>query len=77
VKRAGRLPTEAAREFTSALFMSHHHHTDPPKKKLHQDWRFIVAVVLMLIAMIVYVLTLDDAVVPGKTPAPAPATANP
>jgi hypothetical protein len=48
--------------------MSHHHTTDLPKKGLHQDWRFIVAVVLMLIAMIVYVLTLDDAVVPGRTP---------
>lgn len=48
--------------------MSHHHTTDFPKKKLHQDWRFIVAVILMLIAMVVYVATLNEAVVPGRAP---------
>jgi hypothetical protein len=52
-----------------------HHHAEAPKKKLHQDWRFIVAVVLMLIAMIAYVMTMDEAMVP--TPQPAPAPANP
>lgn len=59
--------------------MSHHHGTDFPKKKLHQDWRFIVAVVLMLIAIVAYVLTLDDRMVPGPAPANPPATtpANP
>lgn len=55
--------------------MSYHHSTELPKKKLHQDWRFIVAVVLMLIAMFVYVATLDEAVVP--VPAPTAAPANP
>ena len=29
-------------------------------KKLHKDWRVWVAVILMLAAMIIYVLTLDD-----------------
>jgi hypothetical protein len=53
--------------------MSHHHSSDAPKRKLHQDWRFIVAVVLMFVAMIVYVLTLDEAVVPVPSPASAPA----
>lgn len=48
--------------------MSHHHTTDLPKKKLHQDWRVIVAVILMLIAMITYVMTMDDAIVPGQAP---------
>jgi hypothetical protein len=56
--------------------MSHHTHHEsgghshpPAGRKLHQDWRFIVAVVLMLIAMVVYVLTLDEAVVPVVVPA--------
>lgn len=53
--------------------MSHHHSTELPQKKFHQDWRFIVAVVLMLLAMIGYVMTLDEAVVPGPAPTAAPA----
>jgi hypothetical protein len=51
------------------LFMSHDHETKYTKKKLHQDWRFIVAVVLMLIAIVAYVMTLDDRMVPGPAPA--------
>lgn len=34
------------------------------KKQLHKDWRVWLIVGLMLLAMIVYVLTLDDSVVP-------------
>ncbi|MFZ1201794.1 MAG: hypothetical protein WAO07_16615 [Desulfobacterales bacterium] len=30
------------------------------RKRLHKDWRVGVAVILMLAAMIIYVLTLDD-----------------
>jgi hypothetical protein len=41
-----------------------HHHRHPgtgqPRKKLHKDWRIWVAVVLMLAAIVIYVLTLDD-----------------
>jgi len=41
-----------------------HHHRHPgtgqPRKKLHKDWRILVAVVLMLAAVMIYVLTLDD-----------------
>ncbi len=41
-----------------------HHHRHPgtgqPRKKLHKDWRMWVAVVLMLAAILIYVLTLDD-----------------
>ncbi len=62
--------------------MSHHHHhhdhhqtADHPKKKLHQDWRFIVAVVLMLIAIATYIMTMDDRMLPGRAPANPPATA--
>jgi hypothetical protein len=35
-----------------------------PRKRLHQDWRTWVVVVLMLAAMGIYVVTLDDSVVP-------------
>jgi hypothetical protein len=60
--------------------MSHHHHqsADRSKKKLHQDWRVIAAVVLMLIAMLAYVLTQDESVgpTPGATGSPANVPAN-
>lgn len=50
----------------------HHPHNENssvhPRKSFHRDWRFIVAVILMLIAIIVYVMTLDDSVVPVPTP---------
>jgi hypothetical protein len=38
----------------------------PPssRKQLHKDWRVWLAFGLMLTAMIAYVLTLDDSVVP-------------
>jgi len=55
--------------------MSHDHETKYTRKKLHQDWRFIVAVVLMLIAIIAYVMTLDDRLVPGPAPVSPSATA--
>ena len=32
--------------------------------KLHKDWRVWLAVGIMLVAIITYVLTLDDSVVP-------------
>lgn len=32
---------------------------------LHKDWRVWVAVAMMLAAMIVYVITLDDSIVPA------------
>lgn len=50
-----------------------------PKKKLHQDWRIIVAAVVMMIAMIMYVLTMNETVViDPMTPATPPAVpANP
>jgi hypothetical protein len=34
-------------------------------KKLHKDWRVWLAVGIMLIAMITYVFTLDDSIVPS------------
>ena len=54
--------------------MSHSHHTSHPRS-LHKDWRLWVAVILMLIAILTYVFTLDDAVVPKVvTSTPAPVT---
>ena len=50
----------------------HAHHSDHSEKKpllwgLHKDWRAWLALGLMLAAMGIYVLTLDDAVQPGST----------
>jgi hypothetical protein len=33
-------------------------------RKLHKDWRVWLVVGVMLVAIIIYVLTLDDSVVP-------------
>jgi hypothetical protein len=33
-------------------------------RKLHKDWRVWLVVGLMVAAMVIYVLTLDDSVVP-------------
>lgn len=60
--------------------MSHHHHhhhrkssqqeSSGPTPFFRKRWVFVVAVILMLIAMAVYVLTLDDSTVeePGEPP---------
>lgn len=42
----------------------------PAKPALHRDWRTWIGVVLMLLATLIYVLTLDDALEPGLTPLP-------
>ena len=42
----------------------HHHDHPAPKKKIHHDWRFW-AVILMLVAMVIYLVTIDEAVEPG------------
>lgn len=46
---------------------SHQHHEKPENSywtRAHKDWKFWVAVTLMLISMAVYVLTLDEAIQP-------------
>jgi Ca2+/H+ antiporter len=46
----------------------HGSHAHAKQKKIHHDWRFwvlIVAVVLMLLAMAMYVLSLDESLRPG------------
>jgi hypothetical protein len=35
------------------------------KVRLHKDWRVWVGVGVMLLAMLVYVVTLDDSIVPA------------
>lgn len=54
----------------------HHKHSEPHRhahenesesvgRQFHKDWRVWVTVGLMLTAMVIYVLTLDDSVVPS------------
>ena len=45
----------------------HHEHgeTTGKKRPIHHDWRFWVAVVLMLAAMGAYVASMDEALQPG------------
>ena len=59
----------------------HHRNKNSPGnvsegKRNPRSWMFVVAVILMLIAMGVYVLTLDDSVVtePGAVPEGVPAS---
>ena len=35
-------------------------HEKDPKRKWHKDWRVWTAVCIMLAALLVYILTLDD-----------------
>jgi hypothetical protein len=39
-------------------------HKQSSRRKLHKDWRAWLALVLMLAAIVMYVLTLDDSMVP-------------
>lgn len=44
-----------------------HHHTRPHfLKRAHKDWRVWCAVILMLLAMLVYVKSVDLSLVPGR-----------
>lgn len=43
---------------------AHRDSTESNGKKLHKDWRVWLVVGIMLVAMITYVLTLDDSIVP-------------
>ena len=50
----------------------------PYWQRAHRDWKFWVAVVLMLTAMTVYVVTNNLALAPGRPPQPAvPALSGP
>ena len=45
-------------------------HNNPPRKKWHRDWRVVAVAILMLAAMAIYVLTLNDSTWPGSRSLP-------
>lgn len=55
------------------------HHNHGQKQGLHKDWRLWVGVIIMLVAMLVYVVSLDDSIIPGSDTAGErePAAAGP
>jgi hypothetical protein len=61
------------------------HHANPPEseyrpawKRAHKDWRLWFVVGLMLLAMLTYVMTMDEAIRPGgKLGQPVPAAVGP
>ena len=48
-----------------------HHEHHPYWKRAHRDWRFWVALALMLAAMLIYVMTDDLSIVPHIRTRPA------
>lgn len=55
----------------------HHNHQTHPKRSPHKDWRIWLAVGLMLAGMGVYVITMDESVLPaGGEEAPVEAIAE-
>jgi hypothetical protein len=44
--------------------MASHSHKHASGRKLHKDWRVWLALLLMLVAIITYVLSLDDSIIP-------------
>jgi hypothetical protein len=44
--------------------MTDHSHKHSSRRRLHKDWRAWLALLLMLAAIVMYVLTLDDSMVP-------------
>lgn len=54
-----------------------HQHSHPKKKGLHTDWRMWLVVGLMLAAMLVYVLSDDEAIQPGDPNLAPPVPAAP
>jgi hypothetical protein len=61
---------------TSFATVPHHsnhpqHHPQPTRTPLHKDWRSWAVVILMLAAMAIYLLTMDESLGPGGQPQPA------
>ncbi len=42
-----------------------------PSPGIHKDWRAWTVVGLMLVAIVVYVLSMDESIVPGQPDGPA------
>jgi hypothetical protein len=55
----------------------HQGHSHEPRKKgpVHKDWRLWFAVVMMLLAMAVYVLSDDESITPAGEQQPMPEAA--
>lgn len=53
----------------------HGAHCQHGTKKLHRDWRMWAIVGLMLLAMAIYLLTLDGRIAPSAAPAGNPPAA--
>lgn len=59
--------------------LEEHMQGDHPRRQdrqLHRDWRIWLGVILMLAAMAIYVLTMDEAIVPGVPAGGSPPTTN-
>jgi hypothetical protein len=54
----------------------HGHAKRAPSRGLHRDWRFWVAIALMLAAMVAYVLSMDESLQPGGNGQEQPATVD-
>jgi hypothetical protein len=75
----GKILKTSSKMSNQSHLRSHPHGTEPGKpngRKLHRDWRVWLGVILMLIAMAAYVLTMDEAIVPGAASAGNPASTN-
>lgn len=48
-----------------------HHDAAPQRLGIHRDWRFWAIAAVMLLAMLLYVMTVEESVVPGENPANA------
>jgi hypothetical protein len=63
------------RDHSSHSHAAHGGHAVPWSQRWHKDWRLWTVVALMLIAMAVYVLSLDESLRPGggsdQEPVPA------
>jgi hypothetical protein len=51
-----------------------HHHEEKPGRQFHKDWRIWLAVVVLLVALGIYVLTNGEVLRPAPPPQPAPST---
>jgi hypothetical protein len=49
---------------------SNHHHQEKPGRQFHKDWRLWLAVIAMLVALAVYVLTDNERLRPGPAQQP-------
>ena len=54
-----------------------HHQHQPAKQPIHKDWRAWTVVIIMLVAMAVYVMTLDESFFPGEPQEAPPVPAAP